>query len=364
MKSPRGGEQTLDANLQGEKRYEQVYGATFARYTQQEMIEFIEPFKVRFGRNKLDARSIFEGKKCFDAGCGNGRGALFMLMNGAAHVTACDFSSQNVESTRSFLRQFGFENAEVFESSLESIPRPDETFDFVWCNGVIMHTRYPNRCLNEIARILKVGGKSWIYVYGSGGLYWRTIYRFRRMLHDVAVADCMAALQLMRYETRYVAEFIDDWFATYLRSYTHKDLSAALEAAGFAPAEPLPFGMAYDTSHRRNSYGLLEKDLMGEGDLRYLLHKTKQTPVRSQQILSDGEYGSDFEWPPIIAQRMDPAFERFAAALATDWQRIAAAAHLQRELRLQMTKPEPFDVEAYFQTMDRVASYAANCGGL
>ena len=98
-----------------------------------------------------------------------------------------------------------------------------------------MHTERPNRCLKEIARILKRGGRSWIYVYGSGGVYWRSVQHFRSMLNEVEVRECIGALQLLRYETRYVAEFIDDWFATHLRSYTHTDFSAALTHAGFAP---------------------------------------------------------------------------------------------------------------------------------
>ncbi len=352
------------ANLSGEKRYEHVFGETFALYTHKEMLEFIEPFKVRFEKNGLDAKKIFSGKRCFDAACGNGRGALFMLMNGATHVTCCDFSQKNVESTRSFLKQFGFDNAEVFESSLESIARPDESFDFVWCNGVIMHTAHPNRCLNEIARILKRGGQSWIYVYGSGGAYWRSIEHFRTMLKDVAVRDCISTLQLLRYETRYVAEFIDDWFATHLRSYTHKDFGAALTAAGFAPTQPLPYGMSYDTSHRGATFGGQEKDLMGEGDLRYLLDKVQATPKQDASFLSEGEYGSDIEWPAVITKQIDAALTRLAAACPETWQRIAAAAHIQRELRLQMSRPEAFDLDEYLKLIDRITGYATATGNL
>jgi ubiquinone/menaquinone biosynthesis C-methylase UbiE len=352
------------SNLVGEQRYEQVFGDTFALYTRAEMLEFIEPFKVRFEKNGLNAEQLFKGKRCFDAACGNGRGALFMLMNGAAHVTACDFSAKNVASTRSFLGQFGFRNADVFESSLESIPRPDESFDFVWCNGVIMHTERPNRCLKESARILKRGGRSWIYVYGSGGVYWRSVQHFRSMLNEVNVRECISALQLLRYETRYVAEFIDDWFATHLRSYTHSDFSAALRHVGFAPAEPLPYGMAYDTSQRRNTFGAEEKELMGEGDLRYLLEKTAATPAEERPILNEGEYGSEVRWPPVITQSVDAALARLKALCPQPWQRVAAAAHVQRELRLQMSRPERFELAAYEQTIQRVADYAANCGKL
>lgn len=353
------------AELTGERRYEQVYGDTFALYSRHEMLEFIEPLRARFENNGLNPRQLFEGKHCLDAACGNGRGALFMLMNGAARVTACDLSAKNVESTRSFLQQFGFSNADVTELSLEDLPYSDESFDFVWCNGVLMHTRHPNRCLRQIARVLKLGGKSWIYVYGSGGVYWRTIQRFRTMLHDVAVPDCIAALQLLRYETRYVAEFIDDWFATHLRSYTHNDFSSALEAAGFvAPAAPLPLGVAYDTSHRRNTFGPQEKDLMGEGDLRYLLEKARVTPAHDQLILDEGEYGSKVEWPAVITQAVDAALARLQAACPHRWQRIAGAAHIQRELRLQMTKPEPFVLDSYLRMIDQVTDRAAHSSRL
>jgi ubiquinone/menaquinone biosynthesis C-methylase UbiE len=351
-------------NLTGEQRYEQVYGDTFALYSRREMLEFIEPLQVRFQKNGLDPRELFAGKRCLDAACGNGRGALFMLMNGAAHVTACDFSTKNVESTRSFLGQFGFGNADVTELSLENLPYPDETFDFVWCNGVLMHTRHPNSCLRQITRVLKVGGKSWIYVYGAGGVYWRTIQHFRAMLHDVPVRDCMAALQLLRYETRYVAEFIDDWFATHLRSYTHADFGAALVANGFAVAEPLPFGTPYDTSHRRSTFGGHEKDMMGEGDLRYLLLKERATPATTAQILDEGEYGSRVEWPAVFAQSLAATLTRLSASCPQLWRRIAAAAHIQRELRLQMTEPVPFELDRYLQTIDRVAGFATASGQL
>lgn len=350
-------------NLSGEQRYEHVFGDTFALYSRAEMLEFIEPFRVRFESNGLDARQLFAGKRCFDAACGNGRGALFMLMNGAAHVTACDLSAKNVESTRRFLRDFGFDNAEVFESSLERIDRPDESFDFLWCNGVIMHTARPNRCLNEIARLVRRGGRAWIYVYGSGGVYWRSIERFRAMLHDVAVQECIATLQLFRYETRYVAEFIDDWFATHLRSYTHEDFGAALTQAGFARAEPLPFGMPYDTSQRRNAFGPQERELMGEGDLRYLLTKERATPQQPGQILDEGEYGSRVEWPPVIVASVDRALEQLASVCRQPWQRIAAAAHVQRELRLQMTRVEGFDLAVYLQSIEHVAAQVAGAAG-
>jgi ubiquinone/menaquinone biosynthesis C-methylase UbiE len=60
-----------------EHLHDDVYGQTFAMYDKEEMIRFIEPFKIRFERNKLDLHSLFKGKKCLDAGCGMGE-VLFL----------------------------------------------------------------------------------------------------------------------------------------------------------------------------------------------------------------------------------------------------------------------------------------------
>lgn len=332
--------------LKKEKKYEEVYGDTFALYSRKDMNEFIEPFQIRFQRNGLDAAKIFKGKKCFDAGCGNGRGSLFMLMNGAAHVTAFDFSEKNIASTKRFTSEYGFSNIECKQGSLEAIPFEAGTFDFVWCNGVIMHTGRPDKCLSEISRILKPGGNMWLYIYGSGGAYWRIIFNLRRLMSDVPIDSCMATLKLLRYETRYIAEFIDDWYASYLRTYTQADLGRRLAELGFESPQVLKFGVDYDTSHRLNSFSSSqEKDLMGEGDLRYFLTKGKDAKTGGTPI-SEDEYGSAYEWPELIKKEIDPVFVRLEEICAGNrLLKVAVAARIQRELRIMLTDKRPFPLK-------------------
>lgn len=334
-------------NIKSEKRYEKVFGETFAMYTKQEMIDFIEPFKIRFERNNIDPKSIFSGKKCFDAGCGNGRGALFMLMNGATHVTCYDFSDKNIESTKRLISEFGFhDKITTKQGSLASIPFKDSCFDFVWCNGVIMHTEKPNKCLSEITRILKLHGKSWIYIYGAGGIYWKIIYNLRQMFSDISVQDCINVLKLLRYSTRYIAEFIDDWFATYLRTYTQKDFIDKLVDLGFESPSCLKYGTDYDTSHRLNiAYSSSENELMGEGDLRFLGRKSK-SKQQNQFFISECEKGSEYSWPNTLTSELDPLFRNLNnICMNNKWIRIAAAAHIQRELRLEMSEMNSLDFQ-------------------
>jgi ubiquinone/menaquinone biosynthesis C-methylase UbiE len=331
----------------------QVYGATFARYSRQDMEEFIAPLAIRFARNGLDPHALFEGARCLDAGCGNGRGMLFALSHGAAEVTCVDVSAMNLETTRHFAEDFGVAKSVTFrESALESLDFPDQHFDFVWCNGVIMHTGTPSRSLAEISRVLCLGGRMWLYMYGAGGVYWRVIRRFRELLGSLSPARVEAMLELMRYETRYRAEFLDDWYTPNLRTYTAADLETALVHMGFAAPALLPYGVDYDTSQRRSQCATdLERELMGDGDLRYLLTKTDHRPGPAH--LNDGPLGSSVSWPASVTELVDDRLDAFAEACGDDyWPLLAGCALIQRELRLLMSRPGPFAADEFRQWLD------------
>ena len=282
-----------------------------------------------------------------------------MATNGAAEIEALDFSETNVASTRRFASEYGFKNVTVRQGTIEALPFEDESFDFVWCNGVLMHTAHPNKCVSELARVLKPGAKSWIYVYGAGGIYWRTVQHLRALMKGIAVSRCQTMLKLMRYEPRYIAEFIDDWYAVHLRTYTAIDLEARLRAVGFERTERLRFGVDYDTSQRRfTATSLVEQEMMGEGDLRYLLTKAGKPVSGAEALLDEGEFGSTYEWPASV-DKVEPAFEVFTSAVGTsNWSRVAAGAHLQRELRLLLSRDGDFDLPAFLAHIDRIARLA------
>jgi ubiquinone/menaquinone biosynthesis C-methylase UbiE len=330
-----------------ETEYEKVYGDTFAGYGRSDMDEFIQPFIDRFKANGLNPKEIFEGKKCLDAGCGNGRGSIFMAMNGAKHVEGIDFSHKNVESTNSNAKIYGFDNIHAQQSTIETLPFTDEHFDFVWCNGVLMHTEHPNRNLEELSRVLKIDGQSWIYVYGTGGIYWYTIRCFREVMKKISIDKVHKLLKMMRYSPRYIAEFIDDWYAVFLRAYTAQDFESSLKGYGFDCSNRLMKGVDYDTCHRLvNAKTDVEKDMMGEGDLRYLLTKTSN-PKPSPFQIAEGECGSEFTYPESITDIQEELESFFASVSGDDWLLVSACAHLQRELRLIMTENVEFDLPRY-----------------
>jgi len=280
-----------------------------------------------------------------------------MLMHGAGQVNAVDYSATNVETTRRNAALFDFSNVSVQQGTLAELPFPDETFDVVWCNGVLQHAADPDRCLREITRVLKLGGSAWIYVYGAGGVYWYAIRRFRELFRDIPTSACIAALRLIRCETRYVAEYIDDWKVDFLRTYTAEDMSRRLAELGFRDATPLKYGTSYDTSHRINLHPA-DRVWLGDGDLRYWTVKSESCAPGTTP-LSAGEYGSVAAFAPEIISRFEPVFDAMAKEVENDpLLAMAVAANVQRELRDLLSTREPFDPEAFASRVERALDWA------
>ncbi len=350
----------MNTNLEAE--HDTVFGKTFALYDRPEMEEFVGFFRQRFAANKLDARAIFEGRACLDAGCGNGRGSIFMMSNGAKSVDYADISATNIESTGRNLKSFGFDSVKGHLTSLEKLPFADATFDFVWCNGVIMHAHNPDKCLRELARVLKPGGQMWLYVYGSGGVYWYAVRRFRNIVREIAAARCIAGLRLLGYTPRFVAEYLDDWKVPYLRTYTDADFGTRLADLGFARIAPLPHGVSYDTSERRTRFPE-DAHWLGEGDLRYLVKKTGVARAGGKPI-SASEYGSEVDFDPRIPKRFAHAFDRLEQAVEGDpITALAACGRIQFRLRELMSQDGRLDLDAWEQTIGEVQSLVETTRG-
>jgi ubiquinone/menaquinone biosynthesis C-methylase UbiE len=346
-----------DQHASLEDQHDKIYGASFSAYDQASMDEFVSFLAQRFEANNINPSDQFKGKRCLDAGCGKGRGALFMAAHGATHVDCVDISSSNVSTTETNLQAQGAAPFTVIQNSLESLPFPDETFDFVWCNGVLMHTANPDACLTELARVLKIGGRCWVYVYGADGLGWYWVSTARSAIRDFGPEICLKALNLMRLEARYVAEYIDDWTVPYLRTYSARTFSRRLEDAGFIGASPLKYGVGYDTSHRRS---LFPEDSvwMGEGDLRFLLTKASgPKPIRDPL----GSESENFEEPfnPAIVQRFETLFDAYRQAVKDDIVlAVATSASIQRSLRDFLSEEGRFDVEEFHQRASEAISLA------
>ncbi len=100
-------------------------------------------------------------KIVLDAGCGKGRFSYF-----TAPLVRWLCAIDGSEAVRAAAKNLGeFENATVIRGDLVASPLQDESFDLVFCLGVIHHLPDPRRGFREICRLVRPGGRLLLYVY-------------------------------------------------------------------------------------------------------------------------------------------------------------------------------------------------------
>jgi SAM-dependent methyltransferase len=102
----------------------------------------------------LDAAGVHAGTELLDVGTGPGFAAAAAVARGAI-VTGIDVADSMVELARARVPTGRFRRA-----SAEELPLPDDAFDAVVGNFVLLHLGYPDRGITEARRVLRAGGRA------------------------------------------------------------------------------------------------------------------------------------------------------------------------------------------------------------
>ncbi|MAU58303.1 MAG: hypothetical protein CMC33_01420 [Flavobacteriaceae bacterium] len=339
-----------------EKHHNIVYGKTFSKLKKNQIKELVNNYSKRFRVNKIDPKKIFKNKKCLDAGCGFGRGSLFMLSNSAKFVTSVDISDNNIKTTNQNLKNYGFKNFKTLKKNISNLPFKDESFDVVWCYGVIHHTKFTDRSLKELTRVLKTGGFLKLFVYGSGGIHWYIMNKFRKIFNNFDTNQIIEILNFLNYTEIDIVNFIDNWKTSYLRTYTAKDLNMRLSSLGFLKPKPHRYGLSYDTNQRKNNF-LNDKKWMGEGDLRYLIKKIKDTKSENNK-LSNSEKGSNYQFENIISRNLDNKFNKIEKKLKNNiFLSVTISAKIHKKLLELLNSSKSFDARNFIKYVDQICKF-------
>jgi ubiquinone/menaquinone biosynthesis C-methylase UbiE len=116
------------------------------------------------------------GKRVLEIGSGAGAHSCLFKRCGA-DITAVDLTPARALSTA---RKLGLARgpgpARAYQADAESLPFRDETFDIVYSNGVLHHSENTERCVAEVRRVLKTGGRAVIMLYSRHSAnYWLSI---------------------------------------------------------------------------------------------------------------------------------------------------------------------------------------------
>jgi SAM-dependent methyltransferase len=172
-------------------------------------------------------------KRALDCGCGGGRYTVALKNLGFAEVVGVDWSENALETARSRAVEASIEGVTYQKADVLALPFEDESFDFVFSNGVLHHTVDTSKGVGELARVMKRNGRGWLYLYARpGGLDRVTHYLARLLLrnsnHDLCRRYCRA-LGLAGNRTFFL---LDLWLTPVAECYTPAEAEAFLKEAG------------------------------------------------------------------------------------------------------------------------------------
>lgn len=117
-----------------------------------------------------------ESKRVLEIGSGAGAHSCLFKRRGA-DVTAIDLTPARALSTaRKLALAYGPGPARAYQADAENLPFQDESFDIVYSNGVLHHSEDTVRCIAEVHRVLRPGGRAVIMLYARHSAnYWLSI---------------------------------------------------------------------------------------------------------------------------------------------------------------------------------------------
>jgi ubiquinone/menaquinone biosynthesis C-methylase UbiE len=119
--------------------------------------------------------SRFYGKKILEVGVGAGTDFINFCRSGS-EAYGIDLTEEAINNVKHRLKVYSLTCKELKVADAENLPYKDNYFDLVYSWGVIHHTENTIKALEEIIRVLKLGGIGKIMIYNRYALDSLSLY--------------------------------------------------------------------------------------------------------------------------------------------------------------------------------------------
>jgi len=205
---------------------------------------FVEPHIPAFAQFER-----WSGKKVLEVGCGIGTDTINFARAGAK-VTAVDLSEKSLDVARQRAKVFGLEDRiRFFQANAEQLDEvvSPQTFDLVYSFGVIHHTPFPPKVVEQIRRYLGPESEFRMMVYAKNS--WKRIMIDAGFDQPEAQSGCpiaftyaedevrtlLAGLEVVHVEQDHIFPFVIDKYVEY--EYEVVPWFAAMPTAMFRALE-------------------------------------------------------------------------------------------------------------------------------
>lgn len=179
-----------------DKNYADSFGLQWNYFRSTQLDSFTKKplTKNRFLQTTKWTDTDLKGKTVLEAGSGAGRFTEIFLAT-RAKVVSFDYSNAVEANYRNNAHKG---DVMFFQGDIFDIPFPDESFDFVFCHGVLQHTPNPQQAFYALEKKLKPGGRISIDIYHKDGKIrpWKSKYLWRPLTTRMKPEALLAFLKI------------------------------------------------------------------------------------------------------------------------------------------------------------------------
>ena len=127
---------------------------------------FASKFKKYIGYNK----------NVLEVGCGTGQLSIYFSIGNNNNIIGLDPTIESLQLARKFIEKNNLKNVNFIRADIFDDVLKENIFDFIWCNGVLHHTKNPSKAFDILIKSLKKEGYVLVGLYNKIGRI-RTIIR-------------------------------------------------------------------------------------------------------------------------------------------------------------------------------------------
>jgi len=222
----------------------------------------------RFKNFKSFNKNFFKNKTIIDIGCGGGRYTNALRQLGGKKIIGVDASNESINLAKS---NYKYKNLFFKKQDALKLTYSNNSFDIVFCNGVLHHTSNLKKTIKEVVRICKPNGYIYLFLYGKGGIYWPARRKMNKLMKKIPEKYSQDILDLIGMPSnRFI--FMDNWYVSAEKHHTHKEVYKILNSLNVRSIEKMMIGTKTDLETGLKKFKN-SKQIWGEGEIRILIRK-------------------------------------------------------------------------------------------